>query len=189
MALKFGNTTIANTYTVKFNGSNVEKIYFDGTLVWEKLKTTPCTVCGGDGKVNIACANCANGKCLNCKGTGKSASGICTWCRGFNICWYCTGCGNLIFPKSFIGDNGNVQEWSIPYTCGQCGSYYSSMDEVADRCEDMGCIRCENGKVYETCDICQGSGICPNCGGDAKVSGTCGTCNGTGTIGGSTSVD
>lgn len=33
MALKFGNTTIANTYTVKFNGSNVEKIYFDGTLV------------------------------------------------------------------------------------------------------------------------------------------------------------
>lgn len=63
------------------------------------------------------------------------------------------------------------------------------MDDVHDRCHNEGCIRCENGKIYQTCDICQGSGICPRCGGDALVSGVCGTCNGTGTIGGSTSAD
>lgn len=202
MALKWGSTTIGNNYTVKFNGTEVKKIYWGSTLVWEKASSV-CSSCGGDGYIESTCYSCyseGNGVCATCRGTGLSRSGTkCSYCLGTSAAYYCNGCGATIYVYSFRKAGTNDIDYSKSYTCGKCNSYYEDLDDVHSSCYLIACPNdvcygryegaCEGGYTLAACDMCKGDGNCIYCNGSGERTTACPVCNGGGEEGGDTSSD
>lgn len=204
MALKWGTTTIGSDYTVKFNGTEVKKIYWNSTLVWEKAASI-CSNCGGDGRVTSTCYECytrGDGKCSNCRGKKYSTSTIkCTACLGLSSSFLCAGCGTTIYVSSFkkTGTTATI-DWTKSYECGRCGKYYTNLNEVGELCENQGCTKhvevygystgaCLSGYQIQSCTTCSGTGVCPFCNGEGILTTACPVCNGGGGGGGDTSSD
>lgn len=188
MALKWGNTTISYYDTnVTFNGNTVTKIYYNGDLVWEKMIL--CPICSGDGELDSNCYYCkGSGECNNCDGRGYDDNIMCTYCRGYDVMWYCTSCGNQIYPRSFVV-NGIVREEGVSYRCSKCKLYYSSMNNVNARCDSEACNMCAGGYIEGPCPECNGMGSCRECDGAGILTEICPTCNGSGVISGSSTSD
>lgn len=66
-------------------------------------KRAPCTICDGEGMMHF-CVVCENsGKCIDCKGKGKTPYGEpCPACRGKGRCYLCGGAGKM--PCLFCDD-------------------------------------------------------------------------------------
>lgn len=204
MALKWGSTTISSDYTVKFNGTEVKKIYWNSTLVWEKAASV-CSNCGGDGRVTSTCYECytrGDGKCSNCRGTKYATTETeCTSCLGMDCSYLCSGCGTTIYISSFkkTGTTADV-DFTKPYECGRCGAYYAHLDEVHNVCTLMACTKnyniygyytgaCVAGYQLAACSVCGRTGVCQFCDGEGIVTTACPICSGGGGEGGDTSSD
>lgn len=190
MALKFGNTTISDTYNVKFNGNDVEKIYFEGTLVWEKyvapsVEYEDCWKCLGDG--GYACTLCDKGYCQNCGGEGTIPSKICSWCND-GECWNCGGTGSMLTGScSHCGGGGSepcgmCNRTGIQYVCNSCGT---PMGKSGSRWYCGRCDAYRTSAVQKTCTHCGGMGhfgdfVCTTCNGTGKNTERCTVCNGIG---------
>ena len=204
MALKWGTTTIGSNYTVKFNGTEVKKIYWNSTLIWEKATSSSCSNCGGDGYVDSNCYNCysvGNGVCANCRGNKLSRNTKCSSCLGLSASYLCNGCGTTISVSAFkkAGTTASI-DWSKSYTCGRCNARYSNLDDVATSCYTQACLKdqsalgyvsgaCDGGYTLGPCDMCGGTGNCTYCNGRGDVTLACPVCNGGGGSGGDTSSD
>ncbi|MEM1632356.1 MAG: hypothetical protein QW394_09750 [Thermofilaceae archaeon] len=89
------------------------------------------------------CKKCnGTGKCPTCKGTGKT---VCPKCRGY---------GYYTDAEGFFG------EWTITHHgCTYCGG--------SGKSENIEKIRRGSGKVE--CRECNGTGVCPECGGEGLL--------------------
>lgn len=186
MALKWGSTTLGSNTNITFNGQNVTKIYYNNVLVWEKVNT--CTTCNGAGTISTRCSACGgSGKCTACELAGYDNI-ICPTCLGYDLSWYCNGCGLLITMAPFT-KTGQVEAVGVPYTCPRCGAYYPDMENLNYKCEQLPCPNCNGGYDQVTCDVCNGTDVCQYCT-NGYIIQTCPTCNGSGSAsGGSSSSD
>ena len=204
MALKWGTTTISSTHTVKFNDTEVKKIYWNDTLIWEKATSSVCSNCGGDGYAEATCYECygaGSGKCAVCKGNKLATGSKCTSCLGLSVSYLCNGCGTTIYVSSFKKTGTtNTVDYSKSYTCGRCGAYYTNLDDVHDKCRNQACKSdvsllgfavgsCQGGYKLQACTTCGNTGKCSFCGGDGETTVACSVCNGGGSGGGDTSSD
>ncbi len=120
--------------------------------------TLPCTVCGGRGKLEIACPSCCGTGavgCPSCFGTSECLASGCI--RGYH--YYETGdkerCG-------FCGGSGSVK-------CRACSGKGA-----------MPCKQCRKGVTTMACTACDGGRIpCPDAAGGAALAKACGEVAGT----------
>jgi CheY-like chemotaxis protein len=78
-------------------------------------KTVPCTLCDGRGLMPF-CAVCEHsGKCVYCKGAGRTPFGqVCPICRGSGKCYLCFGTGKM--PCLFCDDGIVYLKGPLPPT-------------------------------------------------------------------------
>jgi hypothetical protein len=80
--------------------------------------TVPCAICDGHGSMDF-CVLCGHsGKCVTCKGSGKSSLGEdCATCRGERACFLCFGSGAMPCPfceGGFITSRGPLPPDQMP---------------------------------------------------------------------------
>jgi len=150
--------------------------------------TGDCEVCKGS-KVCYVCN--ASGRCLRCAGRGYYAATcpqcLCRECKGSGRCATCGGDG-LAYCAQCGGRGYETTKVSRP--CSNCNG--RGVTVFGQRCTvcggsgkitvnvDKPCSRCRGRKV-ERCAHCNGTGVCPACGGRGRAE-TCTYCKGLGRI-------
>lgn len=123
---------------------------------YESGAVTKCKVCHGDGN---DCTNCSDGRCPNCKGSGKT--------------------------YVFVGYKNGQPVSDGPYKCQVCNGYGKCTvcqgKGSCSACHSTGVVLKYSGTDY--CKTCKGTGFCLKCDGKGCSScdnGYCATCNRTG---------
>lgn len=192
MALKWNGTTISTDNTIKFNNMDVQKVYFNGTLVWDKtsgggsgnIEYEDCPTCGGDGEVD--CPNCVvGGECTVCSGTGTATPQTCPYCES-GECHVCHGSGiePMACPNCIWVSEGQLS-WPKCSRCNATG--------IIQRCQSCGTISGYGFNPPTACakDTCASKSFkdspCDRCGGlgrvDPSIYGRCLVCDGYGNYG------
>lgn len=191
MALKIFSSNLDRIY---FDNVELNRIYYNNTLVWEKAVTPPtpdvpsveyedCWECNGNG--GFECTACDKGECIVCGGSGYTASKTCQFCTE-GECWNCHASGRIpvgcdVCYASGFEPCGKCNRRGYYYGCNACGTemYYSG--------GTWHCSRCGADRPYAVeirCTYCGGNGHfgydCANCGGTGSVYERCPICNGIG---------
>lgn len=199
MSLKWNNITIPDTYNIKFNEVSVNKIYFDGVLVWQKSTSSNegyiecqfcygtgwspcllcdkgvCTECWGEGSVSVTCPHCIDGNCEVCNGSGghyEEVYELCPTCQGSWHWYICNACGTDISTFDTYTDRfgRTVRTLTGKVTnCGRCGSNVTGSSGAVD----VPCPDC--GAMGHTGKIEKYHIDCENCNGRG---GPCTKCGG-----------